>query len=132
MTRKLLISGLLVAGLTASAGFAAASDPSAQAREFERSDGYTDTPLSPEDVRRKPVFDEQRDKVGVVKDVVESTRFGPLAIVEVRGVLGVFAKRVAVALDQLVLEPDGRLVALLDDEDFKSLPEFKDPAAVRS
>ncbi len=122
----------MVAGLMVSAAVAGAPDPGAPAGDSQRSDGYTDTPLSAEDVREKSVFDEQRNKVGIVRDVLESSRLGPLAIVEVGGLRGVFAKRVAVALDQLVLEPDGRLVALLDSEDLKALPEFPGKSGVNS
>ncbi len=133
MKSRLLISGLLVAGLAGPAAFMGASDPSPQFTAIEGSDAYTtDTPLSPGDVRRKAVFDDQMDKIGVVKDVFDSTRFGPLAIIEVKVDRDHSSKHVAVALDQLSLEPDGRLVALLDSEDLKMLPKFTRPVAASS
>lgn len=132
VTRRLLISGLLAAGLTVAGVLAGDFERDPRRGPLERTKAYTDTPLSPDDVRHKTVFDERRNEVGVVRDVVETTRFGPLAIVEVSAALGNVSKKVAVTLDQLILEPDGRLVALLDGDDFRSLPEFKKPDALRS
>lgn len=130
--RRLLLSGLLVATLAVSAALAGGSDPIARFGKADEISSTTDTPLSAGDVRQKPVFDEQDNQVGTVKDVFDSDRRGPLAIVEVGGPVGTLPKTVAVALDQFELEPDGRLVILLDGKDLKALPEFTGRNAVRS
>lgn len=132
MKRQLLTTGLLVAGLAVPLAIAGAPDRNAPYGQFEQSNGYTDTPLAAEDVHEKAVFDDRSNRIGVVKDVLKSARLGPLAIVEIDGVTDTFPKTVAVALDQLILEPDGRLVALLDREDFKALPEFSGQSGVKS
>ncbi len=130
--RRLLLSGLLVATLAASAALANGSDPLARFGDAEGKNNTTDTPLSVDDVRQKTVFDERDNRVGTVKDVFDSDRQGPLAIVEVGGPVGMSGKKVAVALDQFELEPDGRLIVLLDGKDLKALPEFKGRNAARS
>jgi hypothetical protein len=134
--RRLLTSGLLVATLAVSAALASGSDPNARFGEADERNNErnntTDTPLSVDDVRQKPVFDERDNRVGIVKGVFDSDRRGPLAIVEVSGAEEMFAKTVAVALDQFELEPDGRLVVLLDGKDLKALPAFTGQNAARS
>jgi hypothetical protein len=126
------MSGLLVATLTVAAALASGSDPITRFGEADETNNTTDTPLSVDDVRQKAVFDEQDNRVGIVKDVFDSDRRGPLANVDVGGPEGMSPKTVAVALDQFELEPDGRLVVLLDGMDLKALPAFTGQNAARS
>lgn len=82
--------------------------------------------LSDGDLQDKTVYDLENREVGTVKDV--SAPFGEnrRAIVEVGGILGFGGKDVAVPVDHFRIQPDGRLIVNLTEEELKEMPPVRE------
>jgi sporulation protein YlmC with PRC-barrel domain len=82
--------------------------------------------LSDGDLQDKTVYDLENREVGTVKDV--SAPFGEnrRAIVEVGGILGFGGKDVAVPVDHFRMQPDGRLIVKLTEDELKQMPPVRE------
>ena len=81
------------------------------------------TRLSAGELRQKPVYDANSQRVAMLEDVTGSPGPHRQAILRTGGIMGVGGREVALPLEKLDVEPDGRLVIHMTEDELRLLPE---------
>jgi PRC-barrel domain len=81
--------------------------------------------LTAQELRDKPVYDANSEKIATVSDVTGTPGPGRQAILQTGGVLGVGGREVAVPLSKLSVGADGRLLLNMTDDELKLLPKYQ-------
>lgn len=96
-------------------GAKSATAPGAQAVEVDD--------LSSGELRDKTVYDKNNEKIATIRDVTGTPGHARQAILRTGGVMGFGGKDVAIPLEQFSVEPDGRLVLNMTEDQLTLLPK---------
>jgi PRC-barrel domain len=78
--------------------------------------------IATRDLRHKPVYGSDHDKVATIKEVMGSPGQSRQVILETGGILGIGGRQVALPLEKLNVAPDGKLVVHMTDDQLRLLP----------
>ncbi len=107
----LLASAVAVAATTSLTGASAAGA------------GLVDvTQLNARDLREKPIYDTQSQRVAMLADVTGSPGPNRQAILRTGGVMGIGAREVTLPLEKIDMEADGRLIIHMTEDQLRLLP----------
>jgi hypothetical protein len=81
--------------------------------------------MAAEGLKGQPVYNRQAEEVATVAGVGEDPMRGRVAVLEVGGFFGLGAKSVAVPLERLEIDGQGRLVMDTTEDELKSWPQFQ-------
>lgn len=80
------------------------------------------TQLSARELREKPVYDTRSQRVAMLTEVIGSPGPNRQAILRTGGIMGIGSREVALPLEKLDMEPDGRLVIHMSEDQLRLLP----------
>lgn len=80
------------------------------------------TQLNARDLREKPVYDTRSQRVAMLTDVIGSPGPNRQAVLRTGGIMGIGGRDVVLPLEKLDLEPDGRLVIHMSEDQLWLLP----------
>ncbi len=80
------------------------------------------TQLSARELREKPVYDSNRQQVAMLTEVTGSPGANRQAVLRTGGIMGIGAREVTLPLEKLDMEPDGRLIIHMTQDQLRLLP----------
>lgn len=80
------------------------------------------TQLNARELREKPVYDTRSQRVAMLTDVTGSPGPNRQAILRTGGIMGIGGREVVLPLEKLDLEPDGRLVIHMSEDQLRLMP----------
>ncbi|MFO1118731.1 MAG: PRC-barrel domain-containing protein [Rhodospirillales bacterium] len=87
-----------------------------------RAAGTTVAQLNARELRDKPVYDTRSQRVALLTDVTGSPGPNRQAILRTGGIMGIGSREVVLPLEKLDMEPDGRLVIHMSEDQLRLLP----------
>lgn len=80
------------------------------------------TQLNARELREKPVYDTRSQRVAMLTDVTGAPGPNRQAILRTGGVMGIGGRDVVLPLEKLDMDPDGRLVIHMSEDQLRLLP----------